>query len=440
MRPPPSQKRRYLLVFGATMALKERAIAAAIRVFDGPLVTIERTVNTRSAKLFDHILVADFSDPDSALRATRNFEEHSGMTPAAVIPFFDPGLRPGRAIADYYGVAFLTRSAVEDSSINKSRMKDRLLQAGVATPRYQLVDGAEATHRAVAKFGLPCVIKPSAFGGSLGVRLISDEDQIADSYAYVQKLIDDHAAVFTVRNRAVQVEEFCALADEVSVEVLNHHDYRAVLAVTDKSLGPRPYFAEIGHRVPSVYSMRDDVADLAMRACAAIGLDRGVAHVEMRLEADKAPQIMEVGARTAGDGILDLVESALGFSAYELHIRSYLDQLDIGELDRTLSAVQPLGVAAIAVLKAPVGRIADILAPNAVDSAVRNYEVFAAPGSVSSSGQQNYLDREGYVECFWPGASATSIPRGRHLEIAQQLAGQVFAMAEEEHAHATTPV
>lgn len=407
------------------MALRERAVVAALRVFDGPLVTIARTVDTRAGKFFDHVLIGDFSDPEASLRSVIDFEKRTGMRPAAVVPFFDPGLMPGRLIADHYGLPFLSRRAIENSSINKNLMKDRLLAAGVATPRYLQVDDIDGVHAAAAELGLPCVIKPSAFGGSLGVRLITCEAEIPDAYAAVRTVIDANAATFTVTNRNIQVEEFCTLADEVSVEVLTHGDRHTVLAVTDKSHGPLPHFAEIGHRVPSIHSARFDVLDLATRASQAIGLDRGVAHVEVRLESDQAPQVMEVGARTAGDGILDLVERALGFSPYELHVRSYLDRLD--GFHRPPA---PLGLAAVAVLKARPGRIAEIRPAREVDESVRTYEVFATPGSVSSAQQANYLDREGYVECFWPDAAPESVPPAAHLEIAADLATKIFRISE----------
>jgi len=402
---------------------------AALRVFDGPVVTIARTSAVRGAKFFDHVLIGDFSDADDSLRATLELEQRTGMTPAGVVPFFDPSLLAGLSIAEHYGLPYLSRAAVEDSSINKNRMKDRLRAAGVATPRYIEVDGPDAVREAIADVGLPCVIKPCAFGGSLGVRLVNDEREAEEAYAYVKRIIDEHSAVFTVKNRSIQVEEFCTLADEVSVEVLNHHDRRTVLAVTDKALGPRPYFAEVGHRVPSVYSGRQDVLDLAVRACAAIGLDRGVAHVEIRLEGDAPPQIMEVGARTAGDGIPDLVELAYGIAPYELHVLSYLDQLD-GELPG-LPALEPAGLAAVAVLKAKPGRIEEIGNPSAVDAAVTTYEVFANVGQVSHATQANYSDREGYVECFWPDAPPGSVPPLAHLDIAERLSAQIFLVSEQ---------
>ncbi|WP_411102081.1 acetyl-CoA carboxylase biotin carboxylase subunit family protein [Streptomyces sp. cmx-4-9] len=421
MRSPVTENRQYLLVFGATMALRERAVVAALRVFDGPLVTIARSVDARAAKFFDHVLTGDFSDPDTALRLVLDFEKETGMRPAGVVPFIDPGLVPGRLIADHYGLPFLSRQAIEDSGINKNRMKDRLLAAGVATPRYVQADDLDAAYAAVAEVGLPCVVKPSAFGGSLGVRLVRTQEEIAEAHASVRRTIDA-TATFTVKNRGIQVEEFCPLVDEVSVEVLTHRGVTTVLAVTDKSHGPQPYFAEVGHRVPSTYADRSDVRDLAVRACEAIGLDRGVAHVEIRLEEGREPQLMEVGARTAGDGIIDLVERALGISPYELHVLSYLDRL------QDIPRPQPAGLAAIAVLKAPPGTVAAVRPVARVDAAVTSYEVYAAPGTVSRAEQANYLDREGYVECYWPGAEPASVPKDAHLDIAARLAAEIFVM------------
>jgi ATP-grasp domain len=423
--------KKYLLLLGATMALRERAIIAATRAFPGPIATIAPSARTRAGKFFDYVLPGVISDPGSALDAVRSFEAETGLTPAGVVPLLDGILYAGLAIAEHYGLPYLSRDAVDTSSINKNLMKDRLRAAGIATPRYIQVDSAGAVHAAIAEVGLPCVIKPSAFGGSLGVRLIRDQAGAAEAYEYVKGIIQQAAATFTVKNHAIQVEEFCALADEVSVEMLNHHDLRTVLAVADKSLGPEPFFAETGHLVPSRYSGRQDVLDLAVASCAAIGLDHGLAHVEIRLEGDQSPVLIEVGARTAGDGILDLVERALGGSPYDLHVRSYLEQID----DPPGPALPPArGVAAIAMLKAPPGRITEICSPTQVDAAVSGYEVSAAVGDLSSAVSANYLTREGYVECFWPGAGAGSISSRAHLDIADRLSAQIFRVADAQPA------
>jgi hypothetical protein len=417
----------YLLLLGANMALRERAIIGAVRVFPGPIAMISPGPRTRSGKFFDYLLPGVASDPDAALAAVRDFEARTGARPAGVVPFVDGLLTAGLVIAEHYGLPYLSRTAVQTSSINKNLMKDRLLAAGIATPRYrQVADPAELL-AAIDELGLPCVIKPSAFGGSLGVRLVTDRDQATEAYGYVRAIIDQAAATFTVKNRSIQVEEFCALPDEVSVEVLNQQGRQTVLAVVDKSLGPRPFFAEIGHRTPSRYTDRSDLRALAMAACRTLYLDRGLAHVEFRLAEDGAPQLMEVGCRTAGGGIPDLVEAVTGLSLYELQVRCYLNQLDDALFDQPPTST---GLAAIAVLKAPAGRIVRIGTPSTIDPAVASYEVLAGVGDESAAVSANYLHREGYVECFWPAAGPADVPAAEHLRIAEQLAGELFQMAD----------
>jgi formate-dependent phosphoribosylglycinamide formyltransferase (GAR transformylase) len=98
------------------------------------------------------------SDPESALAAVLGFEKDTGLAPAGVVPLIDGILVAGWAIADHYGVPYLSRAAVVNSSINKNLMKDRFVAAGLATPRYVQVDSIDAVWAAIAEVGLPCVI------------------------------------------------------------------------------------------------------------------------------------------------------------------------------------------------------------------------------------------------------------------------------------------
>jgi D-alanine-D-alanine ligase-like ATP-grasp enzyme len=413
----------YLLLFGAEMSLRERALVAALRVFPGPVAVITPSRNGPASRYFDIVLDGVPSDPASALAAVTGYAERTGRTPLGVVPFADPYLTAGWTVADHFGLPYLSRDAVQDSSINKGRMKDRFVQAGVPTPRHiELADdaGVAVALAAADELGYPCVVKPAAFGGSLGVTQAGNPAELRQRFDYVRAIIDRNAATFTVPSRGILIEELCRLDREVSVEVLNSGDRRWVLAVTDKSLGPAPYFAEMGHLIPSRQTGRADLGEVAMAACAAIGLDRGMAHVEVRYSDDQLPpQVIEIGARTAGGAIPDLMEAALGISAYELHVRSYLGSL--GEPPAT----KPAGVAGFAVIKAPPGRIRAIRKPTRLDPAITNYELHAEVGTISEL-PQSYLQREGYLQLYWPAAQPVEVAEDAHLAIAADLAGQLF--------------
>lgn len=100
----------------------------------------------------------------------------------------------------------------------------------------------------------------------------------------------------------IHLEEFLVSDKEVSVEVYCTPHGPEVAAVTEKFLSPQPYFAETGHRVPYPGADADKLAETARRACIALGIDRGVAHVEIKILSD-GYYVIEVGARPAGDKI-----------------------------------------------------------------------------------------------------------------------------------------
>ncbi|MEK8104173.1 hypothetical protein NKG94_01750 [Micromonospora sp. M12] len=85
--------------------------------------------------------------------------------------------------------------------------------------------------------------------------------------------------------------------------------------MTDKLLGPVPYFIELGHTFPSGLpkQVREAAIDVALAALDAIGFDFGPAHTEVKLT-DRGPLLIEVNARAGGDFVPDLVRHATGVS------------------------------------------------------------------------------------------------------------------------------
>jgi biotin carboxylase len=425
---------RYLLLLGADMPLRERAVVAALRVFDGPVAATSAQRPVRGARHFDHVLAGDCLDAASTLHAVREFEQHTGMTPAAAVPFVDPSLMSAHAVAEHYGLPCLALDGIRHSSVNKDLMKERLALHGIPTPRHLPFEDLASLEAAIAELGLPCVLKPSGFGGSMGVVLVRDASEVEEACGYAIRTFEENYERFSIKNHGLQAEPYCDLPHEVSLEVLCHGDRREVLAVVDKDLAPPPFFAEMGHRVPSAYSDLHPLRDMAVSACAALGLDRGLAHVEIRHDGGGEMQVIEVGARTGGDGILDLVERVYGIAPYEWHIRSYLSAA--GELGAWPVPAPAGGVAAIAMLKAPPGRIAEVRRPrSSPPEPLLRYELFASAGDVSGRAEC-YEQREGYLEAFWPGRRPEDVPRSAHLALAEALVDELFVVTEERQERA----
>jgi argininosuccinate lyase len=86
-----------------------------------------------------------------------------------------------------------------------------------------------------------------------------------------------------------------------------------VLGVTDKGVTGAPFFVEDSHMFPA--ALKPAVAraldDYARQVLAAVGHDRGFAHLEVKLTA-AGPRLVELNPRLPGNYIVELVQRVTG--------------------------------------------------------------------------------------------------------------------------------
>ncbi len=416
----PNAEKKYLLLLKADEFLRDRCILAGLRTYKGPVVGMNVSPANPKNRFFDHVLAGDPHLPQSALDAVKEFERVHGLTPSAVIPVTEMSLYSALEIAEYYGLPFLSRACV-DKARNKDLMKQAFIAAKLSTPKYELFQDLEGLRLAVTKLGLPVVVKPSAAAHSIGVIKINNLAELESAFEYCISGLKAVQDSWKISNCFFQAEQFIEADREVSVEVINHGHEHRVLAVTEKYLTPPPFFAEIGHMVPSLDKDNLKLKLLAIEACEALGIDHGVSHVEVRIDSQDEPFLIEVAARPGGDGIMDQVERAYGLNLYDLHIRSYLGTLESLPMEPTLR-----GVSAIAFMQTRRGTIQSVSPLKELPKEVVSLYITGRKGDVIG-GSLNYDDRVGTVEFFWPGVK---LNLGRkHLEMADGLAEKIFSIA-----------
>ncbi|MFC5723909.1 acetyl-CoA carboxylase biotin carboxylase subunit family protein [Streptomyces gamaensis] len=415
------QQKQYLLLLGADQYLRERAFSGAKQAVDLPVWAAAEDPVRKLNRTFDNMLAADPKDPESLLRAIRA-QAARGWHPRIVVPLNDWTVDSANAVNRTLGLGGLDATAVTNAR-NKYAMKQTLLAAGVRTPRSQLVQSEEELLDAVESIGLPVVIKPYDFGGSGGVVLATTREEAIAGLAESRAVIERYGSSFNILGDKYLVEQFVDSDDEVSVEVLCGAGRAQVLAVTEKYLSPRPWFAEVAHLVPSHRTGDPVLTDLAVRACTALGIDRGLAHVEVKFGADGTAWVIEVAARPGGDGIMDQVERAYGLNPYRLHVGSYLGS----DLFDVVGGAEPIRTSAIAFLKASPGRIQDIVDGKPLPPEVRSINISAKRGDFSQAAQ-NWSTREGLVELEWDELfrEKTALP----VTMAKELSDQIFVTEE----------
>jgi len=416
--------REFALLIGADLSLRERAIVCTARALAMPVVLLafpgkQRVANT----LADDVIECDLPmNPRLAVEAVRRYSRQCGAKPAAVIPINDFSLKAGAAVAHAFGLRFLNDDVIARCR-DKVLMKQAFDAAGLKSARVLARD--EAVPDYDFPDGRPVILKPSEFGGSGGVRLVSNRAELTSAWEAARALLDKYADAAHVDPRRIHLEEFLASDKEVSVEVYCTPARPMVAAVTEKFLSPPPFFAEVGHRVPYPGSDARELAEVGRRACAALGIDRGVAHVEIRVRPD-GYYVIEVGARPGGDKIMDLVHRARGIDLYALHAESYADRWHAA----LPSNVR--GVAAIGFLKAAPGRIADIREASAPEG-LYDLSVYKRVGDLSEP-LSHFETREGHAEWFWPGDRAAP----DFIELTDRLAHEIF-VTDGGSASARTP-
>lgn len=204
---------------------------------------------------------------------------------------------------------------------DKSRTRAALLQArGLRQPRFAVVSDIAQIEDAVAKAGLPCVVKPVDDSGSRNV-LWCGEAREAIAHAATVLAVTQNVRGQPAAGIAL-VEEYL-VGPEYSAEMFCAGGEAVCVGITQRTVSSLPYFVETGHLFPAAVAadVADAIADVARRALAAVGLARGPAHVELKLTA-RGPVVVEINARLAGGMIPELIRLATGIDLLEQQVRA----------------------------------------------------------------------------------------------------------------------
>ncbi|MFC4531101.1 ATP-grasp domain-containing protein [Sphaerisporangium dianthi] len=202
---------------------------------------------------------------------------------------------------------------------DKGRTRHALAKAGLRQPRFAVVHDRSETAEAVARVGLPCVVKPVSGSGSENVRLCASP---AQALAQVARVLSVRVNVRGQRcEPAALVEEYLE-GPEFSVEMVHTDGEAGCVGIVAKSLTGHPYFVESGHVYPAPVTPADAEAmeDAVRLALAAVGVQHGPTHTEVRLLPDGVA-IVEINPRLAGGMIPELISLVDGLDLLEQQIR-----------------------------------------------------------------------------------------------------------------------
>lgn len=218
---------------------------------------------------------------------------------------------------------------------NKLWMREACARRRVPMPAFFGAATADEAAQAAERVGLPCVVKPADETSSADVARCTTVREVVEHFDRIRaKQVNTRGQK---RFDRVMVEQ-CVHGYEVSVEVLAEGRRTHVFGVTDKTVAGDNRFVEMGHVFPSLLpkAVVEACGGLAATALRAVGFDRGIAHVEVKVDAE-GPKLIEINPRPAGGRITDLMDLSLGMSCLELMVRQYLGEQVLGPVGPSAS-------------------------------------------------------------------------------------------------------
>ena len=230
------------------------------------------------------------------------------------------------AIAARLGLPHPSVAAVAAAG-NKAVMRERLAQAGVASPRHRLFSRMADPRVAGRGVGYPCVLKPTFLAASRGVIRADDASQFVAAWERIARILAEPAVAKRGGAAAAEilVEDFVA-GEEVALEGLLTGGELRVLALFDKP-DPLdgPFFEETIYVTPSRHAaaVQRGCADATAAAARALGLREGPIHAELRVDGPRVC-VIEIAARSIGGLCSRTLRFGMGMSLEELILRHAL--------------------------------------------------------------------------------------------------------------------
>lgn len=333
----------------------------------------------------DRVVIADTTSIAETVAAAKAVAASENEPIRGVVTFAEacvPTIARVAAELGLPGASDQTAYAARD----KYAMRAALAAAGtVAQPEVRLARTATEACQAASEIGYPLVLKPIIGTGSMYVRSVGDEAELARTFEFMRRgawhgveYDPLHTAAHQQYGGALLMEQFVP-GPEVSVESLVVDGESRSFAIHDKPLPTGPTFEEVyactPTRLPAVLVNRLYEATAAVHK--AMGITTGATHTEFRLRDGAEPVLLEVAGRMGGGPIYRSVLLSTGVDM----VAAVLD-MATGRPPLIEPRAQPVPVGFWNIFPARAGTLREIRGIEAAraDPRVDELEIYRRPG------------------------------------------------------------
>lgn len=262
-------------------------------------------------------LGVNFKQPETAVATILAFAQIRPFS--AIIPVDDSGVYIAAKVSAALNLPHNNPISAE-AARDKLRMRQLLAKSQVPVPaftEFNLDEDIESIKAIVQeKIGYPCVVKPRTLNGSRGVIRANNGEELT---AVMQRV---NALLHAIGGTGILVEAYMP-GVEVALEGVLNHGKLQILALFDKPDPLEgPFFEETIYVTPSRLPTQTQaaIAKMAEQGAAALGLQTGSVHAELRINNDGV-WIVEVNGRSIGGLCSQTLRFDMDMSLEELLLR-----------------------------------------------------------------------------------------------------------------------
>lgn len=253
-------------------------------------LTVDADPNAVGFRYADKYEIINIVDEKACLSYAQK-ENIDGVLTAAT----DYGVLTAAYIADQMNLGGLDYEVAKLIK-NKYRVRKCLYEAKVDDTE-QAFEVNESTDIAFLckKLSFPVMVKPCDGSGSRGASRVDNKSQFADAC--------HNAMAASITHRA-EVETFI-VGREYGAESLIINGKVHVLSIMRKWMTEPPYYAELGHAIPTdlPYEVEERAKCCVERAIKALGINFGSVNMDMLITSEGKIYIIDIGARMGGNMI-----------------------------------------------------------------------------------------------------------------------------------------
>lgn len=268
----------------------------------------------------DQVVGVDFTDSEPTLRAILQLARRRHV--AGVCGTEGHAVRIAAMVSKRLGQSH-NDPAVVDVCRNKLLFREQLKARGVAQVWYRSISTAHVPATRPFDLPFPCVLKPLDLSGSRGVIRVDSSTALPGAMRVLREVLQ--GSVNRGGEGQALVEAFVP-GREFALEGLLSGGVLRTLALFEKpSVSQGPYFEETILTTPAEVTAdeRDAIHKAVKDAVAAVGLEEGPIHAEVRLN-ETGAHLLEVAPRTIGGLCSRIFRYGVGVSLEEIVLRGLI--------------------------------------------------------------------------------------------------------------------